>query len=211
MSTLRYLSCSLLALAGICYADPSTNLVTNGGFETGSFSGWSLSGNVTPCLFVGTSSDARCIPTTGLGGHSGAYAAELGNSGGDAILSQSINTSAGGTYELTFWLASQAYSTPSNDFSVSWGGTTLMSGVNLPAFGYTLYDFTGLTATGASTILSFRFQNNPSYFALDDISVADPRGVPESHSAVVLSVLLCGLLFHALRRRGGLAHEFARN
>jgi len=201
MKTSRHLMWVLaIAAAGVCSADPLTNLVTNGGFETGSFSGWTVSGNITPCLFVGTSNDARCIPTSGYGANTGSYAAELGNAGADAYLSQNLATTSGAPYELTFWLASQAYGTPQNDFSVSWGGQQLYSQVNLGAFGYTEFDFTGLVASSSTTTLTFAFANTPSYFVLDDVSVVDPPpAVPEPGTLVLLVPALAVL---AIRRRG---------
>lgn len=188
----------MLLAAALCQADPSTQLVTNGGFETGDFSGWTLSGSITPCLFVGTVNDARCIPTTVFGPNSGAYAAELGNAGADASLSQTITTTGTGTYDVSFWLASQSYGTPDNDFSVTWGGVTLTSAANLGSFGYTKFDFAGLTAAGPTTTLTFTFHNTPSYFALDDVSVVDP--VPEPAPFAVWGLLLALPLYCALRR-----------
>ena len=199
MPTLRHLAFLLLAAVAACYGDPFVNIVTNGGFETGDFSGWTLSGTVTPCDFVGTSADVRCIPTTAFGGNTGAYAAELGNAGGNATLSQTLSTTGPGTYDVSFWLASQNYGTPLNDFSVNWGGTTLMSSVNMAAFGYTRYDFSGLTAAGSTTVLSFTFRNDPSFFALDDVSVVDPISEPAAWPC--LGLLLPALLFRAPQRR----------
>jgi len=194
-----------LAAAGICQANP-VNLVTNGSFETGNFSGWTLTGNTAWCLFVGTSGDTSCYPTTSIGPQSGTYAAELGNAGGDATLSQSIATTGGGTFDVSFWLASQAFDPPSNDFSVTWGGTTLMSQVNLPAFGYTKYDFSGLTAAGPTTTLAFHFENNPSYFILDSISVVDPpAAVPEPSTMVPLGLAAAIAVVAAGRRKRALA------
>ncbi len=190
---------ALLATAGLIHADPLANLVVNGGFETGTFSGWTLSGNATACVFVGIAGDTRCVPSAAYGGRTGLYAAELGNYGADAVLSQVISTTVGSTYEVSFWLASQSYGTPSNDFSVTWGGTTLLNAANLSGFGYTQYDFTGLTAAGSSTVLTFAFHNNPSYFALDDISVVDP--VPEPLGAGFAGLLSLVTIPLVLRRR----------
>ena len=198
MKWTRWIFGFVIVAMGVAQADP--NLIINAGFESGNFFGWSETGNITPCLFVGTSGDARCIPTTGLGPHSGTYTAELGNYGADAFLSQTIATTVGSTYELSFWLASQDYGTPSNDFSVTWGGQQVFSGVNLAAFGYTQYVFPGLTASQTSTVLSFGFHNNPSYFALDDVLLTDPA-VPESGTAAEFAGLLVLFALIPARRR----------
>ncbi|MBZ5575725.1 MAG: hypothetical protein LAP40_04100 [Acidobacteriia bacterium] len=201
MSKYRYLILSLCLALGVSHADPLTNLVVNGGFETGSFSGWTLSGNTTPCLFVGVSGDPRCIPTTGIGPHSGSYAAELGNATYDAFLSQNVVTTVGATYELSFWLASQGYGTPFNDFSVNWDGRQIYSAANLPASGYQFYDFSGLTASTASTALTFGFSDTPSYLILDDVSVVDPpKSMPETGTMMWFAVALT--LLAVLQRRG---------
>jgi len=51
-----------------------------------------------------------------------------------AYLSQEIPTVPGMSYSLSLWLNSPDGITP-NEFSVSWGGTTLCDYTNLPAFG----------------------------------------------------------------------------
>jgi len=197
--TLRQLAFSTLLTAAICHADPMVQLVTNGSFETGNFSGWTVSGNATPCLFVGAANDGRCFPATAFGAEAGNYAAELGNAGADASLSQTIATTGGGSYDVSFWLASQSYGTADNDFTVTWGGTTLMNAVNVGGFGYTRYDFSGLTAAGLTTVLTFTFHDTPAYFALDNVSVVDP--VPEPAPLTALG-LLCALFAYSELRHG---------
>ena len=202
MLTTRNLVASLIFAAAVCQADSFANLVTNGGFETGNFSGWTLSGDSdSACLFVGTTGDPRCVPATAIGPHTGNFAAELGNAGADASMSQTITTNSGGTYDVSFWLANQGPDAPANDFSVRWGSETLMNVVNLPVSGYTKYDFSGLLAAGPTTVLSFKFRNDPTYFALDDISVVDPPAnpVPEPAPLAVFGLLLALPLLGALR------------
>jgi uncharacterized repeat protein (TIGR01451 family) len=131
-------------------------LVSNGGFETGSFSGWTQGGN------TGDTSVGNGSP------HSGTFAADLGPVGSDGTLSQNVATVAGQQYVFSFWLANDG-GTPS-DFSASVGGTTVFSQVNAPSQPYTQYSFT-FTAFAASTQILFTFRNDPAFYHLDDVGV----------------------------------------
>ena len=77
------------------------NLVANGSFETSGLSGWTLGGNSGastwgPQIFIDTQPE------------SGAHAAGMGSVGSDGTLSQTIATTAGKTYTLSFWLQNEA-------------------------------------------------------------------------------------------------------
>ena len=154
----------------------SANLVTNGGFETGDFTGWTQGGNTG---FTGVDTNA----------HSDTYAGYFGAVGSYGILSQSIATSSGATYEIIFWLAN-GEGTP-NNFSASFGFSNLLSLVDSPGQGYTQYTYF-LTASSASTLLSFNLQQDPSYWHLDDISVV-PTATPEPATMLLLGLGLMGL------------------
>ena len=138
-----------------------TNLLVNGGFETGDFTGWMLSGNVG----VGSYGQQTYIFSAA---QSGQYAAGLGPMGSDATLSQDLPTTAGQHYTLDFWLANA--SGGPDDFTVKWNGQTLLALVNEPAQGYTEYTFDVLGAAGTSH-LEFDFRQDPSHWSLDSISV----------------------------------------
>jgi hypothetical protein len=135
------------------------NMVLNGGFEMGNFSGWTSSGNFTYTAVITGSTYA----------HSGTYGAQLGPSGSLGYLSQTLATTAGTSYLFSFWLDSPNGSNP-NEFLVSWNGNTLLDKTNLPAIGWTNIQFVVMT-TGTSTVLQFGFRDDPSYLGLDDISV----------------------------------------
>jgi hypothetical protein len=140
-------------------------LVTNGGFETGTFMGWTQSGD-TGATGVGR---AGTLPSPGRP-HSGTYAAYFGPTGALGFITQTIPTVAGSTYTLDFWLAHPYSDTGSRvEWLVRLGSTTLMDVTDPANFDYTEFHFT-FTATGP-TALQFGFLEPPSYFFLDDVSV----------------------------------------
>jgi PKD repeat protein len=148
---------------------PTSNLVQNGGFETGDFTDWTLFAVDTADSLVddGTKS--------GISPHSGSYLAALGSAGAPSYLSQTLATVAGLSYSLSLWLDSPDGLTP-NEFLVSWNGNTLFDELNIPAIGWTSLQFL-VSATGPATVLEFGFRDDSSYLALDDISVL-PAAAP---------------------------------
>ena len=76
----------------------------------------------------------------------------MGSVGSDGTLSQTIATTAGQTYTLSFWLQNEG-SSP-NDFSAIWNGQTLLSLTNAAQSGYTEYTYT-VTATSSTRRWSF--------------------------------------------------------
>jgi hypothetical protein len=182
----------LIVVPRLATADP-INLVQNGGFETGNFSSWTVTG---PCQFVLAS-----IASSGCSGldvdpkpFDGKYAAYLGAAmGTGGSLSQSIGTSAGSLYTLKFDLANTSFAglggaTP-NQLTVSFGGTTLVNWTNQGVFPYTEFVFANLLATGPSTQLMFKTGQNPAYFLLDDVSVTQ---VPEPSTLALIGTTLVG-------------------
>ena len=145
-------------LGSECDAVPG-NLVTNCGFETGDFSGWDLSGDLS---YTGVD-DASS--------HSGNFGAFLGPVYDLGFMAQRLPTNPGDTYGLTFWLANAEQP---NHFQVFWDGELIFDGVDLPDFPYTQYEFDDLIATSASTELKFGFYNLPSYLFLDDVVAKAP-------------------------------------
>ena len=141
------------------------DLVVNGGFEdTGNFiTGWITGG------------DQNSVTVSPSEQHSGDYSLLI-NSSRDFTLDQNISTDTGATYQVQFWLATVSGKTP-NDFSVSFGGTSLISLTNTTNTTFTEYTF-DVTATGVSTDLHFAGADPSDYLDLDDISVTAVTGVP---------------------------------
>lgn len=160
------------------------NLVGNGGFETGNFTGWSR--NAGPQL--GVTSGAPDAPNSGL------FYAFFGSDNPadlDAI-SQTVTTTPGQTYLLSFWVANDAAAPGVSDFQVSWDGGLVTDISGASAFGYTDFVF-DVSGTGSDTLAFTGFQEN-GFFDLDDVSV---DVTPEPSSLYLLGtalVLLCGLL-----------------
>src|SRR5260221_5277060 len=135
------------------------SIVQNGGFETGDFTGWTLSGSDTNDIFIDDGSQTGIVP------HSGNYLAALAPVGSFSYLSQTLATIAGVGYSLSLWLNSPNGLTP-NKFLVSWNGNALFDQTNLPAIGWTNMQFT-VTATGSSTVLQFGSQDDNRILGLD--------------------------------------------
>jgi hypothetical protein len=193
MNTLsRILVClvAVLSLSSIA----SANLVVNPGFETGDFTGWTLSGNTSP-LTMGVTTTAA---------HTGSFGVSAGPVGSLGFLSQDLVTDPGASYDLTFWLRNDG-GIP-NQFQASWNGSVIAGSVidNVGALAYTQFTFPGLLATGSSTALQFGFRQDPAFWSFDDVSVdtSAPASVPEPFSTLWLGLTLTGMLGVSwLRRR----------
>jgi len=145
------------------------NLVSNGSFETGDFTGWNIA--ISPLTFVdgGPSGSVVFAP------HDGNYYALFGNTSVDAI-DQQIATTPGASYDVNFWMNDQY---GGSDLVVKWGGATLWhyssTSPNPSPNGWVDVDLTAV-ASAASMDLSF-FVSTQTAFGLDAVSVPDPTGL----------------------------------
>jgi len=165
----------LACVAMAAHAGP--NLVENGGFETGNFSGWTVSD--TSLTLAGTKDP-----------HSGLYEADLGNRS-LSTLEQTIPTVAGDSYTVELWIGRLGLLAGGDAFSVavSFAGTTFvnLSASTLPLNSpYAEYSAT-IAATSSSSPFVITYVDQPSYILIDDVSVTSPASVvPESAEAALL-------------------------
>jgi hypothetical protein len=156
----------------------SAGLITNGGFETGDFTGWTQFGN-TGATGVGS------------GGHSGSYQGDFGAVGSMGGISQTLATTPGASYVADFWLANDG-GTP-NEFQFIWDGSTVQDLVNSGSFGWTHYVY-GVTASTASTTVAFSFRQDPAWWHFDDADVNSAVPEPATIGLVAAALLGLGLL-----------------
>ncbi|MEI6485230.1 MAG: PEPxxWA-CTERM sorting domain-containing protein [Sphingomonadales bacterium] len=181
MRTNTIIAAAALGFAALATPAAAVNKVTNGSFETGTFSGWSQFGDTS---FTGTiqGSFGCCAPTDGN------WQAIFGPVSGFGGISQII-TGGAGSYTVSFDMGNDSGA----GNSVSFGGTTLLS--NIPNQAFTHYSFTVTTA--ANPVLSFSFFNPPAYYSLDNVVVTS--NVPE---AATWAMLIAGFgLTGAVSRR----------
>jgi hypothetical protein len=186
MNKLRPILLALTAVAALSVAYPAkANLITNPGFETGDFTGW-----------TGVSNAAVTGTVLGVAPHSGSFQAELG---APASISQSVATTPGQSYTIDFFAAFASLGTGGN-LSVNWGGSTVFSHLFPTSTGYTEFTI-NVPASASSTALNFTIGPAAGLTFLDDISVTS-AGVPDGGTTV--SLLGCALFgLAAVRRKLG--------
>ncbi len=136
------------------------NLLVNPGFETGSFSGWTI----VPGWFFSWFGVGRSRP------HSGNYAAYFGALFERDDIYQNVPTIPGHSYRISYWVANDGGGT--TEIRSSWGGKVLEDLFPNNAFAYQQHTF-DVMATSTSTQFRIGGYQGSAYWYLDDVSVTD--------------------------------------
>jgi hypothetical protein len=191
MKMLSFFIAAFTTLIGLSESLASVNMVSNPGFETADFTGWTKYGE-----------EPMEISDSYIYVHRGHYGAQLGSTPGLGYLEQDIATTPGQNYFISFWLAPN-FGAP-NAFSVSFGGNTLLSLVDYPDTGiFQFYSFEA-KAVGSSSRLQFAIMQDWGYQGLDDVWVATQvSGVPEPATWLMMLIGFGGLgaAMRKMRRR----------
>lgn len=192
MFRLPLAAASLIAFA--CAGFPATaapvNLVTNGDFSTGDFTGWTQLGTPPPGFFFTQVKDG---------------AAWLGAVGTNSYLFQDIATVVGHRYAFSFDLALGDEPGPRDFYAYAdlfGGGPALLSlGDATAPFPFTHFVFTFI-ANDVDSVIGFKARMDDDWWYLDNVSVTEATPLPSTApllAAAVIPLILAG----SRRRRGG--------
>jgi hypothetical protein len=182
---------SVAFVCSIGASSASTNLLTNGSFETGNFTGWTQFGNTG-----GTSVRGKFI---GIAPENGSFQAAFGPHGSTGGISQTFTDNPGETYDFSIWYYSFGGSPSSQLIQVD---SNIYFNQNPVAATSAYTEITGtFVGTGSDTV-RITEQNNPSFQLIDNAFVgASPQTVPEPSTWAMMLLGFAGLGYLGYRGR----------
>lgn len=158
---------SATVIMSLVHGAHAAPIVTNGGFETGDLSAWTIGGVADPSA---SSTLASSGTWSARGGCIGAACVTFGPAGvgGPGRLSQAVVLSPG-IYRLSYDQANPATSA-TDQFAVSLGANVLRNTVADSAHGFQPYSHVS-AVSGGSTVLAFGMRDDPSYLYVDNVAL----------------------------------------
>lgn len=152
-----------------CENNNNTQLVANGGFESGSgtdIPSWKVEWppSADPYVYLDTSNP-----------HSGKKDLTIGSTKAPNDIRQKISgTTTGKIYTICFWLYSSPNPTAGvTTFEVLWNNVTELALTNSAEFGYQYFALNVLAQGNDKDFLRFRERNYQGFYYLDDVSVQE--------------------------------------
>lgn len=176
------MSIKKVALVALCLSGATAshaNLLLNGGFETGDFTNWTVSGPTLPSVV----SDP----------HTGSFSTSFTGSG--PLLNwigQSISVNSGWNYEVSLWVKNNGIG--DDRFKVILGGDTLYdaSPIDTPLESWQYLSFNWISdSTGPDSLFIYGF--DPNTFQVDDVRIVG-QPVPEPATLAALGLGACALI-----------------
>jgi len=188
---IKYLfAASIVSIASAGVA--SANLLVNGDFATGNFSGWNVDGAGEPWTAVNQAPFFAGLPNAGQ------YSAAFGNVNSLGSISQSIATTVGTTYSLSFYFATNdSGNLPTFELYASENGNNLFSYASSSTASAALYSFY-FVADSSLTEIKFAGMAPYNYLAINNVVLNEVAPVPEP---ATLGLLAAGLVATLRRRR----------
>jgi len=194
-------ACALSAAAlSATDANAAPNLIANGSFETGDFTGWTANAVSFPMYIVSPTGVPNLGPV-----EDGQYAAQIAGYslqnfpqyGGPDTLTQTVGTTNGVDYTLSFWVYQQNTG-PVTFLDVTWDGTTVFSNTWLDTGDIPYQNYTVQVVGTGSDVLQFISAYDPGYTYLDNVSLTS--GVPEPATWAMMMLGFAGLGFAGYRK-----------
>jgi hypothetical protein len=186
-------ACALSAAALSATGANAANLIVNGSFETGDFTGW-VADPVSYGMYLVTSPVEDGTYAAQIAGYSLQNYPQLG---GPDTVTQTVGTTNGVDYTLSFWIYQQDTG-PVTFLDVTWDGTTVFSNTWLDTGNIPYQNYTAQVVGTGSDVLQFISANDPGFTYLDNVSLTS--GVPEPATWAMMMLGFAGLGFAGYRK-----------
>ena len=186
-----------VAIGIVASSATAQNLVNNGNFHTGDWTGWTTQ-NYT------NAGDEGVSPTSGNGNITGAIYQTYVDSASYFTISQFITTKVGHVYTESFDLEEEVAFAPGQpaQFDYSFGGQAVTATTSPTGIPQTITHL--FTATSTSTEISFSAFNERSYYNFTNIDIHEESApaTPEPGTvAFLIGPMVCGVWAHRRKAR----------